>query len=153
DLVSQIALEKQLLWQQAQRAFRDTEDQVRKAVAAHDFETARRLSQEATSVIEHNRRNAATPGDYEGMRSEARGLADYVETEARAYAETQALIKQKEIIEAERSRIQKIYEDKARKVALLMNQAEELRKEQKYDEAIQVLKQVIAIDPTCEKAQ
>ena len=49
-------------------------------------------------VVERNRRNAGSPEEYESLRAEARGLADFVETEDRAYAERVALEKQRELI-------------------------------------------------------
>src|SRR5438105_4742701 len=68
NLVSELAQEHGLLWQQAVRTFRDADEQVRKAaLVEHDFDKARRLSQEATTVIERNRRYAASPEEYEAM--------------------------------------------------------------------------------------
>ncbi|HUN79913.1 MAG TPA: hypothetical protein VMV81_00220, partial [Phycisphaerae bacterium] len=147
SIVEQLSEEHDLLWQQAVRTYRDTETKIRKAVLAEDFDEARRLLDFAKQTLELNRRYASPPGRYEDLRNQATELERFVEDEDRDYQERQIFAKQKEIEQQENERVQRLQATKIRQVEQLMEQAAELRKERRYDDAIQVLKQVLAIDP------
>jgi len=152
SLVDDLTEENALLWQQAQRTFQDLEAQAREAVVNEQFEEARKQSQEAQYVVDRARRFAPSSNEYEAWRDRARGLLVFVEDEARLSAEKKSRKRQDDLIRAEEERRHKTEEAKQQKIQLLKNQAEELQKERKYDEAIQILKQVLALDPNDEQA-
>lgn len=151
-LVDQLAAENALLWQQAKTTFRNTARDIRKAVLETNFGEARRLLDAARQIVEANRRYATPASDYEALRQEARDLEGYIENEQRAYDEQATIKKIEEINERERSRIAQVEETKQKQINELMDRARELQKERKLDEAVEVLNQVLAIDPLNDNA-
>ncbi|MBN2561375.1 MAG: hypothetical protein JXQ75_10645 [Phycisphaerae bacterium] len=147
SLLDQLSMEYELLWQQAVKTYRDTEAKIRKAVLANDFAEAHRLLDFAEQTIELNRRYASPAGRYEDYRNQARDLEQFVKDEEAEYEEQVIKEKYDEIAQRETTRLERIQRTKQRQIQQLMDQAGELRKERRYDEAIQVLEQVLAIDP------
>lgn len=152
SIVEELALEHELLWQQAEKAYRDAESKLRKAVLAEDFDEARRLLALAKQTIELNRRYASPASKYEDYRNQAGELEKYVDDEERSYDERVVHEKQLEVQRTEEERANRVQLTKNRRVEQLMDQASELRKERRYDDAIQVLDQVLTIDPDNEQA-
>jgi general secretion pathway protein D len=147
SIVEQLSEEHELLWQQAANTYRDTEGQIRKAVLAENFDEARRLLDFARQTVELNRRYASPPSQYEDLLAQAVELERFVADEEREFQEREIQKKQQEIAQQEDERVARIRMTKARQVEQLMQQATELRKERRYDDAVQVLKQVLAIEP------
>jgi type II secretory pathway component GspD/PulD (secretin) len=152
SLLDQLSEEYELLWQQAVKTFKESESKVRKAVLKEDFEEAHRLLDFAKQTIELNRRYASPPAVYEDYLAQAAALQRYVEDEERQWQEREVQLKQREIEEREAERISRISATKQRQIEGLMDQATELRKEQRFEDAIQVLDQVLAIDPENDRA-
>jgi len=146
-LVDDLAREHELLWQKADAVYKDAAQKIKKAVLNEDFAEAKRLMEFARQTIELNRRYATPPSRYEDLRGEAEALAGFIEDEQRLYDERIMREKRRAVIEREDDRRALIAETKARQVSSLMDQAAELRKEQKFDDAIEVLKQVLAVEP------
>lgn len=152
SLLDQLSEEYELLWQQAVRTYKETETKIRKAVLKEDFEEAHRLLDFAKQTLDLNRRYASPPSVYEDYRNQAAELQRYVEDEERQWQEREIKRKRDEIAEREGERIQRIAATKHRQIDGLMDQATELRKEMRYEDAIQVLDQVLAIDPENDQA-
>lgn len=153
SLLHQMSEEYDLLWQQAVATYRDTESKIRTAVLKEDFAEARRLMDFAKQTIELNRRYATPASLYETYMMQANELAGYVEEEETAYQELAAKRARDEILargEAERSRIQSV---KDQQVDGLLDQAAQLSKERRYEDAIEVLGQILLIDPENEEAE
>jgi len=151
-LLGQLALEHELLWQQAVATYRDAEARIRRAVLDKDFAEARRLVDFAKQTIELNRRYASPPALYEDYREQSRALEQFVKDEEAEYNDFLIRQQHEEIANREAERIARIRATTKAQIDQLMRQAEELRKENKYDEAIQVLAQVLAVDPRNEQA-
>ena len=147
SLLDKLSLEHELLWQQAVKTYSEAEEKIRKAVLDNDFAEAHRLMDYAKQTIELNRRYASPAARYEDYRQQALNLSQFIQDEEREYEEYLIKRKHEEIAARERERLDRIKETKNRQVEQLMEQAGELRKELRYDDAIQVLKQVLAIDP------
>ncbi len=152
NLVDSVVQEQELLWQQAVKTFTDTEDKIRAAIAAENFTEANQLMDYARQTIESNRRNAYPASRYDEYKQKADDLSRYIGDEEKKYAARQVDAKTTEVAANEAKRIQLNEENKRRQLETLMTQAEELSKERRYDEAIGVLKQVQAIDPSNEQA-
>ncbi|QDV91857.1 Bacterial type II and III secretion system protein [Phycisphaerae bacterium RAS2] len=151
-LVDELAEEHALLWQQAVKTYKETEAKLRQALLAEDFAEARRLLDFARQTIELNRRYASPAALYEDYRKQANELERFLEGEQQDYDEQLVRMKQEEVAARERERVEQVRIQKTRQIEQLMDQAAELRKEQRLDDAIQVLKQVLAIDPNNEQA-
>ncbi len=152
SLLSQLAEEYDLLWQQAVRTYTDAEHDIRKAVLKEDFPEAHRLMDYAKQTLELNRRYASSDDVYESYVNQAAALESYIAEEERLWQEQEVQRKHAEIAERERERIERIAATKQRQINGLMDQASELRKEQRYEDAIQVLEQILTIDPDNDQA-
>jgi general secretion pathway protein D len=152
SLLDQLSEEHELLWQQAVKSYAETEKKINKAVLGEDFEEAHRLLDLAKQTIELSRRYASTAEVYDDYVQKAAALQRYVEDEERRWQEEEVRRKQEEIAQREGERVQRIADTKQRQVDGLMEQATELRKEKRYEDAIQVLDQILTIDPDNERA-
>jgi type II secretory pathway component GspD/PulD (secretin) len=152
SLLDQLSEEYELLWQQAVKTFKESESKVRKAVLKEDFEEAHRLLDFAKQTVELNRRYASPPSVYEDYLTQAAALQRYVEDEERLWQEREVQKKIVELEEREAERLNRISATKQRQIDGLMDQAAELRKEQRFEDAIQVLDQVLVIDPENDRA-
>lgn len=152
SLVEQLSEEYELLWQQAVKTFRETEGKIRKAVLAEDFEEAHRLLDYARQTIEQNRRYASPAAQYDDYKAQGAALEQFVLDEEREYQERLIREKQVEVAKREQERVDRVKQTKERQVSQLLDQAVELRKERRYEDAIQVLRSVLAIDPDNQQA-
>ncbi len=152
SLLDQLAEEHELLWQQAIKTYAETEKKINRAVLSENFEEAHRLLDFAKQTIELNRRYASTPEVYDDYVKKAGALERFVEDEERQWQEQEVRWKQEEIAQREAERIERISATKLRQIDGLMGQATELRKEKRYEDAIQVLDQILAIDPENDRA-
>ncbi|MFQ5424212.1 MAG: hypothetical protein ACE5F9_09565 [Phycisphaerae bacterium] len=152
SLVGRLAEEHDLLWQHAVSTYRDLETSIRKAVLRNDFAEAQRLMDRAKDTIRANRRYASPAEQYDDYQAQALDLDRFINDQQREWDEHLVHVKQQEIEERERARIEQTRDAKRRQVSQLMDQAAELRKEQRYEDAIEVLKQVLGSDPTNERA-
>ena len=146
-LVDQLAAEHQLLWQKAVATFKTTERDVRAAVVNDNYPEAYRLLAYAKSTIETNRRYATPASEYETYVQLGRDLEGYIRGREIEYNERRIADQYREIKEAQDAHTRQVQETKARQIEQLMGRAMELRREQKYEEAIQALEQVLAHDP------
>ncbi len=151
-LLKKLAMEYELLWQQAEKTYDDADGKIRKAILESDFAEAHRLMDYAKQTIELNRRYASPAARYERHRQLALDLEQFIKDEERAHDELVIKQKHEEIARREDDRLDRIRQTKRRQVDQLMEQAGELRKEHRLDDAIEVLKAVLAIDPNNERA-
>jgi len=152
NIVDEVAEEHELLWQQAEKTYRVTEEKIKKAVIEYNFAEAHSLMDLARQTIEANRRYANPPSRYEQFRDHATQLARYIDDEEKAHDEAEIAAAGDEIAKREQDRIALIEESKRKQIDQLMNHAVELRKERRYEDSIQVLKQLLAIDPENQNA-
>jgi general secretion pathway protein D len=152
SLLDQLSEEHELLWQQAVKTYRETEAKIRKAVLKEEFDQAHQQLDLAKRTLELNRRYASPASLYDDFRNQALELERYVEDEERQWQERTVREKYEEIARRENERIERISATKRRQVDGLMDQAGELRKERRFEDAIQVLEQVLAIDPENDRA-
>lgn len=149
----EMRLRNDLLWQRAVAAAEREAANARTAMAGKDFESARRHVVTALQAIEQSARYADPLSKYEDARAAIVALRDEVDRSARQFQQEQNVQTQEEV--AERVRIRAEAQRRARdeKVAQLLTSAEQLRAERRFDEAADVLRQVLVIDPTSIEAQ
>lgn len=151
-LLDQASRDRQLLWDKAKASYRDDEQIVRLAVLSGDFDAAMRAVDRANQVLETARVYASDASEVDEYRRRAAALRTYVADEARRFAEESVREKLKEINERETVRLAAMADSRRRRVEELMTRAETLNGEHRYEEAIQVLEQLIASDPQNERA-
>ncbi|MCB9854038.1 MAG: hypothetical protein H6818_00005, partial [Phycisphaerales bacterium] len=151
-LLDRAAKDRQLLWEQATATYANAERAVRRAVLSGDFDEAMRGVDRSAQVIESARSFAPNADAVDDYRRRVAALRTYVADEARQYEEQAVRSKLEEIKQREAVRLAAMSDAKRRVVEELMTRAVALNGEQRFDEAMQVLDQVIAADPNHERA-
>lgn len=152
-VVDEMRRRDDLLWQRAVAQMQDRSTKAREAVAQENYEDARRLAQEAVQLIEGARSYAEPASKYEDARAEADALVQYVEDSYEFFQAQRAETQRQDIVERieQRRAIQEA--QRLEKIEQLFQTAAQLRKEQKFAESADVLKQILFIDPSNAKAQ
>src|SRR5690606_20206858 len=101
-----------------------------------------------TQTVEAGRQYASPLAKYEALKAELAGLEGFVEEEARRYEETRIRDQRDEIERERRDRNQRMREARDREVDALLEQAWTHRKNDNLPEAISVMQQVVALEPT-----
>lgn len=153
SLVDQLAREHALLWQKAAATYRESERKLRKAILVRDFAEARRLLNSARQTVESNRRYATPASEYDALQRQLKDVEAFVNDEQRKHNERLIRDRLREVQNQESERLASVRQSKERQIAQFMDRATELRKERRFDEAIQVLDQVLAINPNHDQAK
>lgn len=145
--VDEMRLRDDLIWQRAVARMQDLAGKARQAVATGNFIEARTLAEQALQQIEAARSYAEPVSRYEDARNAALNLRREVE-DAAARAEADAAAReQAEIAAAIRTRQQLQEAARKEKIEQLFASAAQLRKEQRFNEAAEALRQIVYIDP------
>lgn len=152
-VVDELRAQDELLWQRAVAQMQDRSVKAREAVATERFEEARQFAEEAVQLVEAARSYAEPVSKYEQARAEADALRLYV-NDAYEFYQIQLADKQRaEIAERIEARREIQEQQRREKIEQLFNTAAQLRKEQKFAESVDVLRQILFIDPGNAKAQ
>lgn len=152
-LVDRIRWQKNLLWSRTEATYRQLENEIRQAVADEDFDAANMKVLRARQVIESGRPNADPISKYEQLREQVEELERYVTRQEELWHQRDLQEKRREVAEQESLRRSQIEESRRLRVEALMDQARQFQRERKLEQAIDALRQIEAIDPTCERAQ
>lgn len=144
---------RSIQWQRTEATYRQLERDVQTAVSDDDFDKARELALRARQVVETGRADAEPVSKYESLREEADGLVNFVEMREAAYNADETSRKQAEAQGQEEARRQQVEDSRQRRVDALFDQAVQLRREKRYEEAIQSLTQITRIEPSNERAE
>lgn len=153
SLAERIRREDEINWQRAVVQYRDTERLIQEQVRAERFEEANQLLARARQLVESGRQFADPASKYESLRAELDALIQQVKADERAYHEREVAETRREIEEQRAERLRSVEENRRRQVTVLMEQAQQLRKEGDIDGAINVLRQVTVIDPKYNEAR
>lgn len=152
-LTEQMRREDELRWQRAVAKMNEQITQARQAVAEEDFAVAQAHAETAIQVIEAARAYAEPAARYAAARAIAEGVRTEV-NEARIQAETQrAEVERREILERTRVAKERQEQKKRETIEQLFNSAAQLRREGRFREAAEMLRQVLFIDPANAKAR
>jgi Flp pilus assembly secretin CpaC len=152
SLIDQIKRQDAIAWQRAQTEYRTVETLIRQHVANNRYAEANQQLLRARQIIESNKQFADPVVKYENLRTEVENLADWVREQEREYNEIQVKETRREIQAQQMEQRRESEENKKRQVESLMKQAQQHRKDGDLQSAINVLKQVHAIDPHYEEA-
>jgi len=153
SLAERIRQQDSINWQRTVALFRDAERSAREQVLGERFDDAAQLVIRARQIVESGRQFADPVTKFENLRAELEALDEYVRAEERAYNERQVSETRREIEEQRASRLVQVEENRARQVDALMQQALQHRKDGELNAAINVLKQVMVIDPKHQPAR
>jgi len=152
SLVQRIRQRNRILWQKAVAEYRGLETRIRSDIVSHRFDQARQNMQLARQTIEASRRYAEPATAYEDLVAESESLDHFISEQQRRYEERRVREQLRQIEQSQAERRRQAAEAKAKRVSYLMDQARLLAKQQRYSDAISDLKDLLAIDPTNEKA-
>ncbi|MCK4342318.1 MAG: hypothetical protein KAY37_11415 [Phycisphaerae bacterium] len=149
----QLRLRDELLWQQAVAKAQALTARARTALADHNYLEARKLADMALQTIEVAARYAEPVSKYEAAKAEALALQEEVQLAADEYARVKAVQEREEIAQRVAQRRRQQEELKAEMVQQLFNSAGQLRRERRFKEAAEVLRQILRIDPANAQAR
>ena len=153
SLIDRIRRENQINWQRTVAEYHDAERSILDHIDGERFDEARQLLIRARQIVESGRQFADPVTKYESLRSELEKLEELVRTQERLYNEEKVARIRREVEEQRKRHLREVEERRARQVEALMNQAWQHRKEGDLEAAINVLKQVIVIDPKHQPAR
>jgi type II secretory pathway component GspD/PulD (secretin)/tetratricopeptide (TPR) repeat protein len=153
SLLDRIKTRNRLAWERSVFQFRELEKEIKNAVLDRQFELAQRSLLRARQVLEAGAQFADPRVKYESLKSELEALETFVGEEKRSEDEARVRQQRDEIQRKERERQRRVADTRQRRVTALMEQALQLRKDHDYKGAIDVLSQVLAIDPRNNRAR
>ena len=142
-----------LLWQRAVAQSEGLATQAREAVAEEDFRLARQLAELALQKIEAARSYAEPVAKYLTAKEAAERLKKEVSEAYESWLTLQAGRERDEIAERVAKRSELLEQHRREKVEQLFNTAAQLRAQQRFSEAAEVLRQILYIDPANAKAR
>lgn len=149
----QMRLEDDLRWQRAVAQAETLAAKARDDMAANNYAEADKAVTSALQTIEAARRYADPAEKYEAVRASLEELQAQVQAGRAAHEDTQAQRERNEIAERQAIRIAQQEALKREKIEQLFNSAAQLRREQRFAEAAEVLRQILMLDPTNADAQ
>ncbi|MBL8879102.1 MAG: hypothetical protein JNG88_08280, partial [Phycisphaerales bacterium] len=142
-----------LLWERAYAKLQENAIKAKEAVAANNWEDARRLAEYGYQAIEAARVYADPASKYESARAMAIQLKNEVEDAYRAWEQTNAEDKRLEVQRRVEERRRLLEQRRAEQIEQLFNTARQLRQEQRFAESAQALREIIYLDPANVRAR
>jgi general secretion pathway protein D len=149
----QLRLRDDLQWQRAVAQATTLANKAREAIAGNDFAAAKQDADAALQTIEAAAKYAEPVAKYETAKAEMQDLQKEVEQARAEFERANATKEREEIANRIKVRKQLLEQQKQESVQQLFNQAEQLRRERRFDEASEVLRQILRIDPGNAKAR
>ena len=151
--IDEMRLRDDLLWQRAVAQAQDLSVKAREAIEKKEFTRARQLAEFALQKIEAARSYAEPVAKYLAAKESAERLKREV-ADALAIHQTHEAEKERvEIAERVTRRRELLEQHRREKVEQLFNTAAQLRQQQRFSEAAEVLRQIRHIDPANAKAR
>jgi general secretion pathway protein D len=152
-MVEQLRAQDDLIWSRAVAKMQEAAQLIDEAIAAGDFDTARRLAEGAIQVIEAGRGYASPASKYEEARRMALDLRDWVVRSSEEAAMRKADEQRRSI--AEQLTIRRTQQEQLRieKVEQLFNTARQLEQERRFGEAAEAIRQLLSLDPANDNAR
>ena len=147
DLAQDEATRIGLVRQRTEVQFANEMNEARRALAAGDTARAREMSARARLTV-NSARSAFSEAEYENFERQINALNRDIEVAAEQRARAEAEQRQRELAELTRRQEEATRLDRERKINEALDRIRALQKELKYEEALQVVDQVLFLDPT-----
>ncbi len=151
-LLDEILAARRVQKEQALASYREAERRVRQAVMEHHYLAARDILRQARQDILRSRR-LFTQEEAERILLQIDSLAKFIDSEEQGYQQRQVLLQMKEAEAKKLQREQQILDEKFVKIKEIFACAIQLRRERRYEDAIDKARQVLLIDPNNERAK
>ena len=152
-LIERIHRRNRIRWQRVAASYRDAETEARDHVINNRFDLAKQALLRARQIVESGKEFAEPLSRYESLRAEVDALARFVEDEERHHTERSVRETRDEIVLRNAERLQQMRLQKQQRIDALMDQAAQHRKDRDLKTSIEVLGQVVAIDPQNDQAR
>lgn len=149
----ELRMRDELLWQRAVAQSEAAAAEARAAVTSKDFVAARKQVATALQTIEAAAHYAEPVSKYQTAKDAVLALQQEVEQAQADYERQKAHEEQVEIARRITDRAELIKRQKAEKIQQLFNSVDQLRREHRYAEAAEVLREVLRIDPSNAEAR
>ncbi len=153
NLLDQAARQKQMRWVRTKRQLMQDENEIRQLVGNNEFETAAQKLLIARQTLEAGRPDADPAEQYEFFSQRLQSLEQFITTRENDYRQEQARQERLTVIDEEQKRWSSVQKAKEEKINQLFDQAMKFRVDREYAKAADVLKEVLTIDPTYERAK
>lgn len=147
SLIARIRRQDAINWQRSVAEYRDVENTIRESVAANHFTEANQTLARARQIVESSKQFAHPVTLYESLADETNALSDWVSQKERVYNEESVARIRRDIEEQRSERLRQVESRRKEQVDALMEQAIQHRKDGDLDAAVNVLSQVVVIDP------
>lgn len=152
-LVDELRARDRILWQRAVARMENNARNARQAVADELFDEARSQAELAVQIIETARAYADPPDSYLAAKSRADALLAEVQTAAAEYERrlgAMTIDETRRQIEIRKAAQEKLRRDK---IEQLFNTADQLRRERRFAEAAETIRQIRYLDPSNARAK
>jgi general secretion pathway protein D len=149
----ELRMRDELLWQRAVAIAEAQAADARQDIANRDFTRAREKTALALQTIEAAAQYAEPVSKYQAAKAIVQQLQQELDRAAEEYARVTADRQRQEIRDQVERRRQQIEQQKAEKILQLFNSVEQLRRERRFSEAAEVLREILRIDPSNAEAR
>ncbi len=149
----ELRMRDELLWQRAVAIAESLATEARADLANKDFAAARTKVATALQTIEAAAHYAEPVSKYQSAKAMVLQLQQALEQATEEYARVTADRQRQEIRDQIERRRQQIEQQKKEKITQLFNSVEQLRRERRFAEAAEVLREILRIDPSNAEAR
>ncbi len=152
-LLDRIEARNTIAWQRIEASYREAEREVRDHVLNNRYDIARQVMLRAKQTVESGKAFADPIARYHALRHDSKALEDYVLDEEGRYNENVLQRQRTEALTRSRERGRRALDAKRERIGGLFVQARQHRQDRDYESAINVLRQVLVIEPANDDAQ
>lgn len=152
SLLDEIQAENDIRRQQAIAKINQAEQEVRLAVGNSEFARARVEQQYASQVLEASRW-LFTPEELSRRQNQIKQLEDFINKRQQVFQERQMDQTAQRLEQQVRSRERDVEDQKLRRIESLVEQAKELDAQREYEKAIEIYREILAIEPQHQLAE
>ncbi|NLX21811.1 MAG: hypothetical protein GXY55_09095 [Phycisphaerae bacterium] len=153
DLLTDSLQRRQGRWIRTETLYREHEQAVRQLITEHEYAAARQRLDLARQLLEAGRRDAEPPERYAFLARQVDSLVRLIDGEEAGFQQEQTAEQRMDAMARERERQEAVIKEKDERIGQLMDQVMQLQKEREYAKAANVLREIIAIDPSNQNAQ
>ena len=128
-------------------ALKRASDLLATAGSAADFQEVSEAARLAENVIQANK-NLYTVGEYRDRLSEVARRLDGIQARRGDWEKDQVRTQLEQMAEAEAERVRRVQEQLSQQISTLMDHARTLREEQKYADSLEVVQQILRLQPS-----
>ncbi len=147
EFIKRRRVEKQMVEQDYQQALKKSmEIMVARPNSEQEFESAEQSALRAKAVVQNNKRLFADT-EYRGKIARADDQIAYIKEKLTAWQQQRVAAQRQKIEAQERQRQRGVIQQKEKKVAELTSRARVLWKSEQYQQALQVLQEIVELEP------